>query len=96
MPFFEGVAGNGLTGSAALVGQDGDLVDWVGVSGPARWDEVGRVPDVFGVDPVDDGLKPFPQLGAHGWVLDGPGLPRSGQLSKMPNSLSLLVVTVEG
>jgi len=35
VPLFERVAGQRVAGSAALVGQDGDLVDEVGVLGPS-------------------------------------------------------------
>ena len=62
MPLFERVAGQRGAGSAALVGQDCDLVDEVGVLGPAAGDDTGDVPDVFVVEPGDDVLEPGPDL----------------------------------
>ena len=64
VPVFEGVAGVGVAGAASLVGEDGEVVDEVGVFGPAGGD-VGRgVPDVFVVEPGDDGVEPDPELEA--------------------------------
>ena len=54
VPFLEGVAGEAEAGAAALVGQDGDLVDEVRVLGPAGRDDAGDVPDVLEVEPGDD------------------------------------------
>ena len=55
VPFFEAAAGDVESGAAALVGEDGDLVDEVGVLWPAGWDHAGVVvPDVFVVEPGHD------------------------------------------
>jgi len=62
VPFFELVAGQRGAGAAALVGQDGYLVDEVGVLGPAAGDDRADVPDVFAVEPGDDVLEPGPDL----------------------------------
>ena len=85
MPVFEGVGGVGVAGAAALVGEDGEVVDEVGVFGPAGGDVAGGVPDVFVVDPGDDGVEPDPELeaqvgvGAGGWV---PGAWESAEVAE--------------
>jgi hypothetical protein len=74
VPVLEGVAGVGHAGASSLVGEDGEVVDEVGVFGPAGGDEAVGVPDVFVVDPGDDVVEPDPELepqvgvGAGGWV----------------------------
>ena len=57
VPVLERVGGERDAGASALVGEDGDLVDEVGVLGPAGRDHAGGgVPDVLGVEPDHNGI----------------------------------------
>ena len=81
VPFLECVGVEGVAGAAALVGEDGDLVDEVGVFWPAGRDRAVGVPGVFVVDPDDDGIEPGPQVGAQVRVSDRgrvPGFRKQG------------------
>jgi hypothetical protein len=79
VPFFEAVAVRGQRDEAALVGEDADFVDEVGVLGPAGWDHAGvGVPDVFVVEPGDDGFVPSPDITAQVGVGAGGDVPGSG------------------
>lgn len=52
VPFLQRVAVERKSGSAALVGEDSDLMDEVGVERPAGGDHAGvGIPDVFVVEP---------------------------------------------
>ena len=62
VPLFERVTDQRVTSSPALVGQDGYLVDEVGMLRPAAGNDRADVPDVFAVEPGDDVLKPGPNL----------------------------------
>ncbi|MEP7369388.1 MAG: hypothetical protein ABI662_07020 [Dermatophilaceae bacterium] len=62
VPVFEGVAAVGEAGASSLVGEDGEVVDEVGVVGPAGGDDAVGVPDVLVVDPGDDVVEPYPQF----------------------------------
>src|SRR5674476_1101514 len=79
VPLFEYVAGQRGAGSAALVGQDCDLVDEVGVLGPASGYDRADVPDVFAVEPGDDVLEPGPDLLAQFGLAAGGRIPGPGQ-----------------
>lgn len=79
VPFFEGVAVQRECGAAALVGEDADLVDEVGVEWPAGGDHAGvGVPDVFVVEPGDDVGVPVPDGGAEVGVGAGGDVPGAG------------------
>ena len=83
-------------GAAALVGEDGEVVDEVWVFWPARWDEPVGVPDVLVVEPGDDVVEPDPELeaqvrvGAAGWV------PGSGEASGVAEGFDLFGCAVGG
>lgn len=63
VPFLKAVAARVDAGAAPLIGEDGDLVNEVGVMGPAGRDHAcGRVPDVFGVEPGDCIIEPLPEV----------------------------------
>ena len=79
VPLLERVAGQGFAGSSALVGQDGDLVDKVGVEGPAQRDHGSDVPGVLVVEPGHERLQPGPQFSPLAGFLDAGGVPGSGQ-----------------
>ena len=79
VPVLKGVAGVSHAGASSLVGEDGEVVDEVGVFGPAGGDEAVGVPDVFVVEPGDDVVEPDPHLEAKVGVGAGGWVPRPGE-----------------
>ena len=89
VPVLECVAGVCQAGASSLVCEDGEVVDEVGVLGPAGWDDAVGVPDVFVVDPGDDVVEPHPELEAEVGVGAAGRVPGSGETSGVPECLEL-------
>jgi hypothetical protein len=62
VPVLQRVTGERLTGAAALIGENCDLVHEVRMLRPAGRDDIGNIPDVLVVQPDDDNLQPLPDL----------------------------------
>jgi TrwC relaxase len=88
--FLQGVAGERVTGAAALVSQDRNLVHQVRVLGPARGNGVSHLPGVFGDQPLNNLLKPAPQLLPQLRGEAGRRFPRPGQQPRIPQRPDLL------
>jgi hypothetical protein len=56
VPVLQRLTRERLTGAAALIGQDSDLVHQMWMLRPARWDDIGDIPDVLMVQPGHDSL----------------------------------------
>ncbi|HEY3407746.1 MAG TPA: hypothetical protein VGK53_06210 [Propionicimonas sp.] len=97
VPFLEGVAVAGLADHASLVGEDADVVEEVGVEVPAGWDGAGAgVPDVFVVEPGDDGFVPLPDVPAEVDIGACGDVPGSGKLIRFAEALLLGVGALLG
>ena len=54
MPLLQRLTGERLTGAAALIGENSDLVHQMGMLRPAGRDDIGDIPDVLVVQPGDE------------------------------------------
>lgn len=97
MPFLERAAGEVERGAAALVGEDGEFVDDVGMVWPAGWDDAGGgILHVLLVKPGDDVVEPGPQLGAETLIDTAGWYPRAWQLCWVAESFPGGFVAVGG
>lgn len=62
VPVLQRLTRERVTGAAALIGQDSDLVHQMRMSRPAGRDDIADIPDVFMVQPGHDSLQPRPDL----------------------------------
>ena len=62
LPVLQRITGVRLTGAAALIGQDSDLVHQMRMLQPAGRDDIGNIPDVLVIQLGHDSLQPRPGL----------------------------------
>jgi hypothetical protein len=62
VPVLQRLTGERLTGAAALISQDSDLVHQMRMLRPAGRDDIGDIPNVLMVQPGHDSLQPRPDL----------------------------------
>lgn len=97
VPLLEAVAVVGLGDHPTLVGEHPDVVDEMGMLRPTGRDHAGcRVPDVFMVEPGDDGFVPLPHVAAQVWVGAGGDVPRPGQPGDVAEAVLLGVGALIG